>query len=189
MATIALRKHVPLIKFLGPRRFLKHPSTSQAAQPQTVATPQRVGNAVTYEAVEQMPRRFHKRAFSQKEIEAVDSTSGLQFLLLAEALSSVRCKAILPLSKSVPSLISGRRTEQRWRSSRYPKEVITFEKIVAGDMEGSSSRSLSSLLGLTKRRYDPHHAVESVERPALNPPALKRPIKHLTNALGEDQTG
>ncbi|KND04138.1 uncharacterized protein SPPG_01573 [Spizellomyces punctatus DAOM BR117] len=73
MANIALRKHVPLIKFLGPRRFLKHPSTSPAAQPQTVAAPQRVGNAVNYQSIEQLPRRFQKKTFSQKEIEAVDA--------------------------------------------------------------------------------------------------------------------
>lgn len=75
MPPISLRKHVPLIKFLGPRKFLQHPaspSTATAHQTAPTSAPRRVGNAVAYDSLEQLPRRFQKKTFSPQELDAID---------------------------------------------------------------------------------------------------------------------
>ncbi|KAI8922512.1 hypothetical protein DFJ77DRAFT_27350 [Powellomyces hirtus] len=83
------KKHVPLIKFLGPRKFLQHPhapptashsspssSTSAshlASQLSAPQQPQRVGNAITYASPAQLPKRYQRRMLTEAEIVAIQA--------------------------------------------------------------------------------------------------------------------
>jgi hypothetical protein len=94
MSAVATRlpahKHIPLIKFLGPRHLLPHnpspsssssssfPSpTSAAAGPQSVSAPPQVVkkggiNVVYYDNIKQLPRSFRTKALSEAEMAMID---------------------------------------------------------------------------------------------------------------------
>ncbi|KAI8588982.1 hypothetical protein BDZ88DRAFT_452593 [Geranomyces variabilis] len=80
-------KHLPLIKFLGPRSLLQHsrPSAPHAShqqppRPTQAAEPKRSGNTVSYESAALLPRRYQRKPISQAEIDAVE-TGGADHVL------------------------------------------------------------------------------------------------------------
>ncbi|KAI9014655.1 hypothetical protein BC832DRAFT_618399 [Gaertneriomyces semiglobifer] len=77
-----LKRHIPLIKFLGPRKFLQLESHAARSTPTPASTqtPQRNGNRITYGSLEQLPARFQRKAWSASEIEAVDA-GGASYVL------------------------------------------------------------------------------------------------------------
>ncbi|KAI9098212.1 hypothetical protein DFS34DRAFT_649800 [Phlyctochytrium arcticum] len=108
MPPMSLHKHVPLIKFLGPRQFLpsssasasssrqsvQHPSSSsssaqKSSPPASTPTsstststskPTRHGNAVFYSSRAEMPRRFQPKVFTARELEVIDA-GGADFVI------------------------------------------------------------------------------------------------------------
>lgn len=61
---------VPLIKFLGPRKFDKlQPAQSQAPQE---AKPTQLGRYIFYESITMMPKKFQPLPFSDLEMDVVD---------------------------------------------------------------------------------------------------------------------
>lgn len=66
---------VPLIKFLGPRKFshTKPAATQAASESKPVAQAiKKEGNRIIYEQVQDMPRRFHPIAFSKQEMDLIN---------------------------------------------------------------------------------------------------------------------
>ncbi|KAJ3411769.1 hypothetical protein HDV05_001727 [Chytridiales sp. JEL 0842] len=73
-------KHIPLIKFLGPRHLLRH--TTPTATPTIPSshsttpnpTPVRKGNVniLYYTSAKDLPRSFRKQAMSEREMMMVD---------------------------------------------------------------------------------------------------------------------
>ncbi|KAJ3090867.1 hypothetical protein HK102_002414 [Quaeritorhiza haematococci] len=95
----APRPHTPLIKFLGPRKFLsaQHASPASAASPQTASNPTKSGGkGLEYEWLVQLPLRFHKRTITEAEMKAIEisahsaapTTSYIEFNTSKGALSS-----------------------------------------------------------------------------------------------------
>ncbi|KAJ3033376.1 hypothetical protein HDV00_006395 [Rhizophlyctis rosea] len=87
-----LRKHIPLIKFLGPRAKLQHSSPSATPTPQPTASSSPSSSSarastsssgvriLTYDAITQLPKRLQRKGLSEKEIAAIDA-GGADFIL------------------------------------------------------------------------------------------------------------
>ncbi|KAI8922840.1 hypothetical protein BC831DRAFT_474124 [Entophlyctis helioformis] len=74
-----MAKHVPLIRFLGPRKFLAHagagaatPAAGRAAAAPQVAVSNGV-RIVTYESEFALPPRYRQLPLSAKELAAIDA--------------------------------------------------------------------------------------------------------------------
>ncbi|RKO87221.1 hypothetical protein BDK51DRAFT_53188 [Blyttiomyces helicus] len=70
-----LHKHVPLIKFLGPRSLLPahKPAAAAAAAPAAAPVVRTAPGRFEYSSRSEMPKRFWAKEFRPVEIDAIDS--------------------------------------------------------------------------------------------------------------------
>ncbi|KAI8800752.1 hypothetical protein BJ742DRAFT_685785 [Cladochytrium replicatum] len=79
MSSVAqqLHRHIPLIKFIGPRAAVPHPPLPEWTAPaQSVASPSSESAAngarvFLYDYHVQLPRKYQRKAISQQEIDAI----------------------------------------------------------------------------------------------------------------------
>ncbi|KAJ3118979.1 hypothetical protein HDU96_005216 [Phlyctochytrium bullatum] len=68
----APHKHIPLIKFIGPRSKIAHPQLTAPAVKQTVASASpNVSNVIYYDDVKQVPNSFRARPVTDEEINLI----------------------------------------------------------------------------------------------------------------------